>query len=223
MFMLMMMQQAAEEEERRGARPNYAMSDDVSGNPPAGHGGSFRGAPLRELTRTESILSTQSTRRNYAYTMADAPGGSQNRKHLNTFSVCCCVTVPQRSSCGDVHDKNVASACSMAALSSYLVVTARAALAYTDCLSVCESLRVVCRQWMHMRTWWRRTLLDPGAFRIPAKPPLQLLLQVQPAQLLTSYLLFGLRHVEPVSLHVPRSLMEANCCAALCLQQSTYP
>lgn len=77
------LQQAAEEEDRRVARPNYAMSEDMTGIP---SGPGIKKGPLRELARTESILSTQSTRRNYAYTMA-AADANPTRKHLNTFSV----------------------------------------------------------------------------------------------------------------------------------------
>lgn len=77
--------QAAEEKDRRVARPNYAMSDDVAAVP-SGPTSGFQRGPLKELARTESILSTQSTRRNYAYTMA-AADANPTRKHLNTFSV----------------------------------------------------------------------------------------------------------------------------------------
>lgn len=84
-----MLQAAEEEEERRNNRPNFAMSEDVTvprGAPSAAPGGAKR-VPLKELSRAESILSTQSTRRNYAYSLETAPDAHPTRKHLNTFSV----------------------------------------------------------------------------------------------------------------------------------------
>lgn len=79
------MQQAGDDEDRKVARPNYAMSEDVTAAPSGPTSGLKKGS-LKELARTESILSTQSARRNYAYTMA-AAGANPTRKHLNTFSV----------------------------------------------------------------------------------------------------------------------------------------
>lgn len=84
-----MLQAAEEEEERRNNRPNFAMSEDMTvprGAPSAAPGGAKR-VPLKELSRAESILSTQSTRRNYAYSLETAPDAHPTRKHLNTFSV----------------------------------------------------------------------------------------------------------------------------------------
>ena len=84
-----MLQAAEEEEARRNNRPNFAMSEDMTvprGAPSAAPGGAKR-APLKELSRAESILSTQSTRRNYAYSLEAAPDALPTRKHLNTFSV----------------------------------------------------------------------------------------------------------------------------------------
>lgn len=78
-------QQAAEEEDRRVARPNFAMSEDVTDTLSGPTSGLKKGF-LKELSRTESILSTQSARRNYAYTMA-AADANPTRRHLNTFSV----------------------------------------------------------------------------------------------------------------------------------------
>lgn len=86
---VLMLQAAEEEEERRNNRPNYALSEDVTvpqATPAAVPGGPRR-LPLKELSRAESILSTQSTRRNYAYSLEAAPDAHPTRKHLNTFSV----------------------------------------------------------------------------------------------------------------------------------------
>ena len=83
------LQAAEEEEERRNNRPNFALSEDVTApqTTPAAAPGGARRVPLRELSRAESILSTQSTRRNYAYSLETAPDAHPTRKHLNTFSV----------------------------------------------------------------------------------------------------------------------------------------
>ncbi|KAL0041659.1 hypothetical protein WJX79_011102 [Trebouxia sp. C0005] len=81
-------QAAEEEEERRSNRPNFALSEDLNAAQPtpAPAGARTRRAPLKELGRTESVLSTQSTRRNYAYSLEAAPDAHPTRKHLNTFS-----------------------------------------------------------------------------------------------------------------------------------------
>ena len=82
------LQAAEEEEERRNNRPNYALSEDVTApQPSSARPGGARRAPLRDLGRTESILSTQSTRRGYDYSLEAAPDAQQARKHLNTFAV----------------------------------------------------------------------------------------------------------------------------------------
>ena len=85
----LLLQAAEEEEERRSNRPNFALSEDLNAAQPssAPAGARTRRAPLKELGRTESILSTQSTRRNYAYSLEAAPDAHPTRKHLNTFSV----------------------------------------------------------------------------------------------------------------------------------------
>ena len=86
----MRMQAAEEEEERRNNRPNYALSEDVTApQPSSARPGGPRRAPLKELARTDSILSTQSTRRGYDYSLEAAPDAQQARKHLNTFAVSC--------------------------------------------------------------------------------------------------------------------------------------
>ena len=85
----LILQAAEEEEERRSNRPNYALSEDVNAPQPttlAAPGGAKR-VPLKDMSCTESILSTQSTRRNYAYSLEAAPDAHPTRKHLNTFSV----------------------------------------------------------------------------------------------------------------------------------------
>lgn len=84
-----MLQAAEEEEERRNNRPNYALSEDPTAPraTPAAVPGGARRLPLKELSRAESILSTQSTRRNYAYSLEAAPDAHPTRLHLNTFSV----------------------------------------------------------------------------------------------------------------------------------------
>ncbi|DBA94822.1 TPA: A disintegrin and metalloproteinase with thrombospondin motifs [Trebouxia sp. C0004] len=81
-------QAAEEEEERRNNRPNFALSEDLNAAQPtsAPAGARTRRAPLTELGRAESVLSTQSTRRNYAYSLEAAPDAHPTRKHLNTFS-----------------------------------------------------------------------------------------------------------------------------------------
>ena len=81
-------QAAEEEEERRNTRPNFALSEGViAPQPTSAVAGGSRRAPLKELGRTESILSTQSVRRNYDYSLEAAPDAHPTRKHLNTFSV----------------------------------------------------------------------------------------------------------------------------------------
>lgn len=82
------MQAAEEEEERRNTRPNFALSEGViAPQPTSAVAGGSRRVPLKELGRTESILSTQSVRRNYDYSLEAAPDAHPTRKHLNTFSV----------------------------------------------------------------------------------------------------------------------------------------
>lgn len=76
------------------------MSEDMTvprAIPSAAPGGAKRG-PLKELSRAESVLSTQSTRRNYAYSVEAAPDAHPTRKHLNTFSVSICTPILFRSS-----------------------------------------------------------------------------------------------------------------------------
>lgn len=98
---LPILQAAEEEEERRNNRPNYALSEDLTaphGTPAAVPGGARR-LPLKEPSHAESILSTQSTRRNYAYSLEAAPDAHPTRKHLNTFSVskrACCESMQEQ-------------------------------------------------------------------------------------------------------------------------------
>ncbi|KAL3160933.1 disintegrin and metalloproteinase with thrombospondin motifs [Trebouxia sp. C0009 RCD-2024] len=103
-------QAAEEEEERRNNRPNFAMSEDMTvprGAPSAAPGGAKR-VPLKELSRAESILSTQSTRRNYAYSLETAPDAHPTRKHLNTFSAVDATDDSEEA--GHVHVKNPSQA-----------------------------------------------------------------------------------------------------------------
>ena len=96
-----MLQAAEEEEERRNNRPNYALSEDLTAHQAtsAAVPGGAKRLPLKELSRAESILSTQSMRRNYAYSLEAAPDAPPTRKHLNTFSVsklACCTSMQEQ-------------------------------------------------------------------------------------------------------------------------------